>query len=251
MNLFWHQLRSEQRIFWRNRESAVFIFIFPVMLFLLLGSLYDGEIEVDGREFPAADVLLAGMIGYGAANTGFAGMAIVLVVRREYAILKRLRSTPLPAPVYVVAMLVSTLTVFALQTTTLFVLGRLLYDTTLPERIGSLALLTILGAGAFAGMGFAAASLIRSAEGASAVVNVILLPMAFLSGAFGGREYPAVLEALANVLPLRYFIDLVRAVYLEDESAWSDPGALAVVAAWGVAGALVGARYFRWEPQAR
>ena len=251
MRLFWHQLRSEQRIFWRNRESAVFIFIFPVMLFLLLGSLYDGEIEVDGREFPAADVLLAGMIGYGAANTGFAGMAIVLVIRREYAILKRLRSTPLPAPVYVVAMLVSTLLVFALQTATLFVLGRLLYDTTLPDRIGSLALLTVLGAGAFAGMGFAAASLIRSAEGASAVVNVILLPMAFLSGAFGGREYPAVLEALANVLPLRYFIDLVRAVYLEDEGAWSDPGALAVVAAWGVAGALVGARYFRWEPQAR
>jgi ABC-2 type transport system permease protein len=251
VNLFWHQLRSEQRIFWRNRESAVFIFIFPVMLFLLLGSLYDGDIEVGGREFPAADVLLAGMIGYGAANTGFAGMAIVLVVRREYAILKRLRSTPLPAPVYVVAMLVSTLTVFALQTVTLFVLGRLLYGTTLPGRIGSLALLTVLGAAAFAGMGFAAASLIRSAEGASAVVNVILLPMAFLSGAFGGREYPAVLEALANVLPLRYFIDLVRAVYLEDESGWSNPGALAVVAAWGVAGALVGARYFRWEPQAR
>ncbi|MBA2383161.1 MAG: ABC transporter permease [Actinobacteria bacterium] len=251
MRLFWHQLKAEQRIFWRNRESAVFIFIFPVMLFLLLGSLYDGEIEVGGREFPAADVLLAGMIGYGAANTGFAGMAIVLVIRREYAILKRLRSTPLPAPVYVVSMLVSTLVVFALQTIALFALGRLLYDTVLPERIGSLALLVVLGAVAFAGMGFAAASMIRSAEGASAVVNVILLPMAFLSGAFGGREYPAVLQALADVLPLRYFIDLVRAVYLEDEGIWSDPAALAVLGAWGLAGALVGARYFRWEPQAR
>jgi len=80
---------------------------------------------------------------------------------------------------------------------------------------------------------------------------VILLPMAFLSGAFGGRDYPAVLQALANVLPLRYFIDLVRAVYLEDESVWSDPRALAVLGAWGAAGALVGAKYFRWEPQAR
>ena len=251
MRLFLHQLKAEQRIFWRNRESAVFIFIFPVMLFLLLGSLYDGEIEVGGREFAAADVLLAGMIGYGAANTGFAGVAIVLVVRREYAILKRLRSTPLPAPVYVGAMLVSTLVVFALQMVTLFALGRLLYDTAVPERLGSLALLAVFGAAAFAGMGFAAASLIRSAEGASAVVNVILLPMAFLSGAFGGRDYPAVLEAIANVLPLRYFIDLVLAVYLEDEGIWGNPAALAVVASWGVAGALVGARYFRWEPQAR
>ena len=105
MRLFWHQLKAEQRIFWRNRESAVFIFIFPPMLFLLLGSVYDGTIEIDGREFAAANVLLGGMIGYGAANTGFAGTSIVLVVRREYAILKRLRSTPLPAPVYVGAML--------------------------------------------------------------------------------------------------------------------------------------------------
>jgi ABC-2 type transport system permease protein len=251
VTLFWHQLRTEQRIFWRNRESAVFVFIFPLMLFLLLGSLYDGEIDVAGRKYPAADVLLAGMIGYGAANTGFAGTAIVLVIRREYAILKRLRSTPLPGAVYVGSMLVSTLAVFALQTIALFALGRLLYATGVPERIGSLAALVVVGAVAFAGMGFAAAALIRSAEGASAVVNVILLPMAFLSGAFGGREYPAVLQALADVLPLRYFIDLVRAVYLEDASVWSDLGALAVLGGWGAAGAFVGARYFRWEPQAR
>ena len=82
-------------------------------------------------------------------------------------------------------------------------------------------------------------------------MNVILLPMAFVSGAFGARDYPAVIEALANVLPLRYFIDLVLAVYLEHESVWSDPGALAVVAAWGLGGALVGIRHFKWEPQAR
>ena len=251
MRLFWHQLRAEQRVFWRNRESAVFIFIFPPMLFLLLGAVYEGTIEVHGHEYPAAEVLLSGMIGYGAANTGFAGIAIVLVVRREYGIRKRLRSTPLPAPVFIGAMLVSTLIVFTLQTITMFGLGRVLYDTGQPERIGSLAMLVVLGTAAFAGMGFAAASLIRSAEGASAVVNVILLPMAFLSGAFGGRDYPAVLQAVANVLPLRYFIDLVRAAYLEDKGLWNDPRALAVLGAWGLGGALVGARFFRWEPQAR
>ena len=133
MKLFWHQLRAEQKVFWRNRESAVFIFIFPPMLFLLLGAVYDGTIEVHGHEYPAAEVLLAGMIGYGAANTGFAGIAIVLVVRREYGILKRLRSTPLPAPLFIGAMLVSTFIVFTLQTITLFGLGRVLYDTGQPD----------------------------------------------------------------------------------------------------------------------
>ena len=41
MSLLVHQLRAEQLVFWRSREAAVFIFIFPPMLFLLLGSVTD------------------------------------------------------------------------------------------------------------------------------------------------------------------------------------------------------------------
>ena len=249
MRLFWHQLRSEQLIFWRNRESAIFIFLFPVMLFLLLGSLYGSDIDDDG--FRGDELLLAGMLGYGAANTGFAGMAITLVIRREYGMLKRIRSTPLPSFVYFAAALASTLIVFAIQSVVLVALGRILYGTSIPERPASLAFLIVVGAFGFAGLGIGTAALIRSAEGSSAVVNFILLPMAFLSGSFGGRDYPAALEALAAVLPLKYFVDLVRAVYLEHESAWNDPGALAVVAAWGLGGALLAVRRFGWEPRER
>ena len=67
--------------------------MFPLLLYALLGSVYGDEI--DG--VPAEDVLLAGLIGYGAANTAFAGLAIILVTRRESGVLKRLRATPLPA----------------------------------------------------------------------------------------------------------------------------------------------------------
>ena len=45
------------------------------------------------------------MIGYGAISIAFAGLAIVLVIRREIGILKRLRATPLPAPAYIAAVL--------------------------------------------------------------------------------------------------------------------------------------------------
>ena len=220
------------------------------MLFLLLGSLYGNETTDDG--YPAIELLLAGMLGYGAANTGFAGMAITLVIRREYGILKRIRSTPLPgvAPTSRPRSPRSSSSSRS-RPLVLIALGRVLYDTGLPERPLSLAFLVVFGAAAFAGLGIGTASLIRSAEGSSAVVNFILLPMAFLSGAFGSRDYPPVLEAIADVLPLKYFIDLLRDVYLDDESAWSDPGALAVVAAWGSAGALLGARRFGWEPRER
>jgi ABC-2 type transport system permease protein len=246
LRLFLHQLRSEQLLFWRSKEAALFIFLFPLLLFVLLGSVYSGRIY----GVPAPQALLSGLIGYGCANTAFAGLAITLVVRREQAILKRLRATPLPASTYVAAMLVSTLIVFALQTVALFVLGRVLYSTPFPHQIGSLVLAVVFGAMAFAALGVATASLIRSAEGSSAVVNFILLPMAFLTGSFGPtRHYPAFLRAIGAVLPLKYFIDLINAIYLRGHGIWTKPLALAVLAAWGVGGLVVAVFKFRWEPR--
>ena len=84
-------------------------------------------------------------------------------------------------------------------------------------------------------MGIGAASLIRSAEGASAVVNVVILPMAFLSGSFGPtRDFPEFLAAIADVLPLTYFIDIVNGVYLDGDSLFADPKALAIIARGGL-----------------
>lgn len=246
MTLFAHQLRAEQLVFWRSREAAFFIFLFPLLLFLLLGSVYNGTIY----GVPAPQALLAGLVGYGCANTAFAGLAIQLVVRRELGILKRLRATPLPAATYIAAALASTMFVFVLQTVALFLLGRVLYGTPFPGAIASLVLAIAFGSLVFAALGIATASLIRSAEGSSAVVNFILLPMAFLTGSFGPtRHYPTVLRAIGDVLPLKYFIDIVNAVYLHHHGIWTKPLALGVLAAWGAAGLALAARRFRWEPR--
>lgn len=247
MSLLLHQLRVEQRLFWRSREAAIFVFLFPLLLFLLLGAVYDGEIE----GYAAASWLLVGMIGYGVANTALGGLAIFLVLRRESGILKRLRSTPLPGAVYLTAVVASTLIVFALEVAVLVVVGRLLFDAALPQDWASLVLALVLGAAAFAGMGFGLASLVRSSEGASPIVNVIILPMAFLSGSFGPtRDYPEVLRTIGDVLPLKHLVDAVSAVYLDGEQLWTQAGAVAVVAAWGVAGLALAASRFRWEPVA-
>jgi ABC-2 type transport system permease protein len=246
MRIYLHELHYQQVAFWRSREAAVFIFIFPLLLFLLLGSVYNGKIY----GVPAPEALLAGLLGYGCANTAFAGLAIQLVVRRELGILKRLRATPLPAATYIAALLTSTLLVFALQVVTLFVLGRVLYGTPFPHALGSLVLAVVIGAMVFAAIGVATASLIRSAEGSSAVVNFILLPMAFLTGSFGPtRHYPRFLRAIGDVLPLKYLIDIVNAVYLRGHAIWTKGGALAVLAAWGATALALAALKFRWEPR--
>jgi ABC-2 type transport system permease protein len=243
-----HQLRIEQKIFWRSREAAVFIFIFPLLLYALLGSVY-GE-EIDG--IPAEDVLLVGLFGYGAATTAFGGLAITLVIRRESGVLKRLRATPLPPPIYLAAVLLSTLTTFALQSVALLALGGFAFGASMPRNWLGFAGAIVLGVASFAGLGFGAASLIRSAEGVSAVVNVVILPMAFLSGSFGPTaDFPAPLQAIADVLPLTYFLDIVYGIYLGGHSLFADPKALAIVVAWGAAGFVVAFGRFGWTPRER
>ena len=249
MRLFAHELKAQQRLFWRSRELAFFTFMLPVILFFLLGSTYgDNEIEgVDG-----ADYLLAGMLGYGAVSTTFAGLAILLVVRREQGILKRLRATPLPASTYLAAVLTSIVLVFALSTVLMLLLGRLAFGTELPERWLSLALALLLGSVAFAALAVGLSGLVRSAEGSSAVVNAIYLPLSFVSGAFFSPEsFPGFLQALASVLPLTYFIELVRDVMLYGHEIWEEPTAVAVIAVWGAAGLVAAIRFFRWEPRER
>jgi ABC-2 type transport system permease protein len=246
--IFVHQLRSEQLVFWRSREAAFFIFLFPLLLFTLLGSVYSGTFE----GVPVAWAVLAGLICYGCANTAFAGLAIQLVLRRESGVLKRLRSTPLPPATYIMALLISTLIVFGLQTVALFLLGRALYGTPFPPDYASFVVVIVIGAAAFAALGTATAAAIRSAEGSSAVVNFILLPMAFVSGAFGPTKgYPAFLRAIGDVLPLTYLVKLVNAVYLHGQGVWTQPEALLILAGWGVAGLLFTIFKFGWEPRER
>ena len=243
-----HQLRAELLVFRRSREAAFFIFVFPLLLLLLLGSLYEGDIEGE----PAANYLLVGILGYGAMNTSFGGLAIQLVLRRENGLLKRIRSTPLPGALYLACIVGANLVVFALQSAGVVALAVLAYDADVPDRPLSLVAALLVGAACFTGLGIGAAALIRSAEGVAPAVNVIVLPMAFLSGSFGPTSgYPDVLELLADLLPLRHFIDVVGAVVLDSEAVWSRPADLAIVAAWGAAGYLVARRRFGWEPRER
>ena len=247
MNLALHQLRNEQRLFWRSRELAFFTFALTIIFFVLLGSVY-GSDEIDGIEGSA--YLLAGMIGYGVAATAFAGLAITTVIRREGGVLKRLRGTPLPPWAYIAAVIGSTLAVFAVEVIALVLLGRVLFDVPFPDRWLSLALTLLLGGLAFAALGLGLTGFIRSAEGSSAVVNAIYLPMAFIAGSFfSSASFPSFVEAIANVLPLTYFIDLVRNVLLYDEEIRSNWEAVAVVTAWGIVGAVAALRWFRWEPR--
>ncbi len=249
MRLFWHELGIEQRLFWRNREAAFFTFFLPVIFFLIFGSIY-GNDTISGVR--GAQFLEAGMIGYGVASTAFAGLAITMVIRRESGVLKRIRATPLPPSTYLVAVLASTFVTFLVEATLLIVLGKVLFHVGFPARAFSLLGALVIGAASFAALGLGLTGFVRSAEGSSAVVNFVYLPMAIISGTFFSPDrYPGFLKAIANVLPLTYFTRLVRDVMVSRHHLWSETEAAAVVLAWGAVGLVAALRGFRWQPRER
>jgi ABC-2 type transport system permease protein len=249
VKLLLHEFRAQQRLFWRNREAAFFTFLLPVIFFLVFGSIY-GNSTITKEHLRAAPFLQAGMIGYGVASTAFAGLAISVVVRRESGVLKRVRGTPLPPAVYLLAVLLSTFVVFLIEATTIIVIGRVLFSVPLPDRLLSLFVALVIGSASFAALGLGLTGFVRSAEGSSAVINFVYLPMALISGTFfTPRDYPGFLRAIADVLPLTYFTKLLRNVMVRDHHLWSELGSLAVVALWGVIGAIAALYRFRWQPR--
>jgi ABC-2 type transport system permease protein len=247
MRLFLHELRAQQLLFWRNREAAFFSFLFPIILLVLLGSVY-GDDEIEGVS--GATYLLAGLIGYGVAATAFASLAITLVVRREAGLLKRVRGTPLSPTTYLAAVISSMVIVIALQAVAQVLIGRFLLDAAWPASPGSFVVVVAVGAAAFAALGLAVTTIVKSGEGSSAVVNAIYLPMAFISGAFfSPRDLPEFLEVISKLLPLTYLLELIRSTFIEGETLVSSPGALAAVIAWGLFGLVIAGRMFRWEPR--
>jgi ABC-2 type transport system permease protein len=245
--LFTHEFRTEQLLFWRNREAAFFTFFLPIIFFLIFGSIY-GNDRITGIR--GAAFLEAGMIGYGVASTTFAGLAITMTIRRESGVLKRIRATPLPPATYLIAVLASTFVVFLIEAALIILIGRVLFSVALPTRPGSLVFALVIGAASFAAMGLGLSGLVRSAEGSSAVVNFVYLPMAIISGTFfAPNHYPAFLRAIADVLPLTYFTELTRDVMVRHHHFWSDSGAIAVVLLWGVVGLCGAIRGFRWQPR--
>jgi ABC-2 type transport system permease protein len=218
-----------------------------VIFLVLLGSVY-GDEEIEGVR--GSTYLLAGLLGYAVIATAFAGLAITLVVRRESGVLKRVRGTPLPTGVYLAAVIASTLVVIALESALQIAVGHFLLAADWPAAPGSLVVTLLLGAVVFSALGLAITGAVRSAEGSSAIVNAVYLPMTFISGVFFSIEsLPRFLEIVADASPLTHLLRLLRSAFIEGDGIASSPGAVAVLVAWGLGGLVVALRTFRWEPR--
>ena len=175
----------------------------------------------------------------------YSQLAIVLAMRRQNGILKRVRATPLPAWTYFLGLLAHCVMVSAVDVALIAGIGRL-FGVPLPTHWPALALALVLGAASFCALGVAVASLIRSSEAAPAVVQLVLFPLLFISGTYMPIHSSA-LNRIAGALPVRPFNQALLGPFAQH--AGVDWKSLGVLAAWGAAGALVAIRRFRWDPR--
>jgi len=116
---------------------------------------------------------------------------------------------------------------------------------------GSLPLLVIiclLSSLCFASLGLLIASRAQTMEGASGLMNLVMLPMWIFSGVFfSASRFPDAIQPLIQALPLTAVIDALRSNILRGAGWQSVAPELAIILAWMVVSFVLALRLFRWR----
>ena len=253
LHLVRHQFRFDLRCFWRNTQSRFFTLALPVLFLIIFSSIFRNvEARVPGGTIAESVYYVPGIIAFGVIAATFSNLAITVVHYREAGIYKRRRATPVPPSAIIGGRaLVAVLTGLAI-TVVLLAIGWLGYSARIPGRTApAFALYVIVGALVFCCLGFALATFITNADSAQPVIQAIILPLCFISGVFVPvSSLPTWLADIGKVFPVHALAAALLEAYNPHTSgsglSWSD---LAVLGAWGVAGALIAVRRFSWLPR--
>lgn len=249
-----HQFRFDLRAFRRNRQAGLSTVALPVLLLVILVSANNGEtVTYDGQTVSLAQYLTPGLIAFGIVSAAFLSLVVDAVSQRESGVLKRRRTTPVPAWVLLAG---RTLTAAAVALGVTFVLLAIAgnqYDVDIPSAgLPALVLTVLVGALTFAAMGYALSTMIRTTAAAQPVASLVLLPLLLVSSVLvPGGKLPHWLDTVASIFPLQHLGDALR--YSIDPATTGSHLAtrdLFVVVAWGVGAALVAHRQFNWLPAA-
>ncbi len=199
------QVRYEQRAYWRNRGRGIFTFVFPLMFLVIFASLNQSAHIHSLGGIPYDVFFVPGILAYGLIATTFVNMAISTAILRDQGVLKRMQGTPLPPWAYVAARIGSTLVIVLTMTALVLALGAIAYGvhiraSTLPGLLVTLA----LGTAAFTTLGIGVTRFIPNAEAAPVVVNLLILPLTFISSIwFPTTGMPNWLVQIAKIFPIR------------------------------------------------
>ena len=206
----------------------------------------DQKLDEPGGRY--IDFLVPGLLGMNLMGGGLWGVGFATVDLRLRKVLKRFLATPMRKADFLGAILVSRLLFLIPEMVVLLVFARLAFGVTIQGSLLALAVLILLGALTFAGIGLLVASRARTLEAVSGLMNLVMLPMWVLSGIFFSSErFPAAAQPFIKALPLTPLINALRAVSLEGASLAPQWQELSILAAWAVGSFILALWWFRWN----
>lgn len=251
----------ELKQFFRDRESAVFNFLLPMILLVIFGSVFGGQ-DLSGSGITFSQYFVAGMIASGILYTSFQNLAISIPMEREDGTLKRLQGTPMPRAAFFIGKIGMVFVAYIAQVTILIFVGVLFFDVDIPTT--SLAVFTfiwvsILGLISCTLLGIAYSVVPKQGRGAAAVVSPVVLVLQFTSGVFFVfSDLPQWMQTFASLFPLKWLTQAMRSVFLPESAAalevngsWELGMTAVVLLIWIALGALFATLFFRWTPRGK
>ncbi|MFO1533626.1 MAG: ABC transporter permease [Thermoplasmatota archaeon] len=218
--------RREMIRFVRARSRIVGGLVQPILfLFVLgygLGSLVPAAGGVDYKRF-----IFPGTLSMSVVTTSIFS-AISIVWDREFGFLREMLVAPVSRASIVLGKTSGGATVATSQGAIMLLLAPVVGVTLTPLLVVEVLGIAMLMAFALTSFGVFVASRMKKMEGFQVVMQFLLFPMIFLSGAmFPLANVPTWLSAIAHLDPLTYAIDPMRRVILGAQFAGSVPPAVA------------------------
>ncbi|MCP3138680.1 ABC transporter permease [Pyxidicoccus xibeiensis] len=203
------------------------------------------EVSEPGNRY--VDFLIPGLLGMTLMTGSLWVMTTSVVSMRGGKLLKRLSASPMPRSHFFLSFLVAR-ALFALMEVAFFcAFARGLFGVPMFGSYLTLTFVSLLASAAFAALGLLVASRARNEEAMGGLVNLVTLPMLFLSGVFfSSGNFPGWLRPFIGLLPLTAINDSLRAIMLEGAGLMSLGAPVAVLTVWTLVPLALALRFFRW-----
>jgi ABC-2 type transport system permease protein len=194
------------------------------------------------------DFVIPGLVGLNLMGSGMWGIGFSVVVARTRKLLKRFAATPMRRSHYLLSFALSRLVGLVLEVAAVVGFGWAVFGVAVRGSLVDLAVLSLLGAATFAGIGLLVAARPRTIEAVSGWMNLVMLPMWLLSGTFFSYErFPVAVQPLIRALPLTALNDALRAVVNDGAPLASRWMELLILATWAGLSFVLAIRLFRWQ----
>ncbi|WP_433852732.1 ABC transporter permease [Stenotrophomonas nitritireducens] len=211
------ETRAECLRYLRSPSFLLPTLLFPAVFFLMFGVVLAGRSTPEAPRF-----LLASYSTFGVMAPGLFGFGMSLALERDNGLLTLKRALPMPPAAYLAGKMAMAMLMAALITALLQTLDLTLAHVQLQAaQVLRLALVCVAGSVPFCALGLLLGTLVKG-QGAPAMVNLLYLPMAFLSGLwFPLQMLPPLVAAQAPLWPSYHLNALaLSAVGFDTGSAW-------------------------------